>query len=367
MKRLLLFFWIVSLLGCSSHDFDIPTPIGKPNQEKPSEEDKDNDTDNEEDKDKGENPGEEKPGNDNNGEENPGGENPGEDTPGEEPEDPKLNPEELLERYPLIQQGKGTLIADGDDAGTYDLITRQGYAQEAPDQSGDHASAPWRHIRQSFNEEIQRWVFEFYIHVENDDDRGKSDVTDRQRNELKTGPHSPEYLVAREGETLEMRWKFRLPEGMKTTKKFCHVHQLKGTDNSEGTADVSLPLITFTPRSSDNKQLFQVIFVPPSEQGSGNQYLAQVDLKEFLGEWVTVTERVTFAQNGSYDLTITRMSDDRVLVRVSDQGRNFWRTGAPSMRPKWGIYRNFGENGSIKNQLRDEVLLFADFEVIKLP
>ena len=40
-------------------------------------------------------------------------------------------------------------------------------------------------------------------------------------------------MVARQGEELVLRWKFRLPEGMQTTKNFCHVHQIKGIDNSE--------------------------------------------------------------------------------------------------------------------------------------
>lgn len=347
MKRLFLLLLTISLLGCSSHDFEIPLPVDNGNkQEEPKEEDdpKDDPSDNPDD-----------PNDD-----------PSDDPADDPTDDPKPSPEELLKRYPLIEQGAGRLIADGNDADTYALITRQGYAQEAPDRSGAHAAEPWRHIRQSYNQELLRWVFEFYIHVENDDDRGLDYVIDRQRNEIKTDGKSPKTMVAAEGETLEMRWKFRLPEGMKTTSKFCHIHQLKGIDNSEGTADVGLPLITFTPRSSGSKQIFQVIFVPPTEQGGGNQYLAQVDLKDFLGEWVAVTERVTFAQSGSYELTITRISDDKELVRVVDQGRNFWRTGAPAMRPKWGIYRNFGENGSIKNQLRDEVLLFADFEIIKL-
>ncbi len=75
-------------------------------------------------------------------------------------------------------------------------------------------------------------------------------------------------MVAQQGETLVMRWKFRLPDGMHTTSKFCHVHQLKGIDNSEGTADVSLPLITFTLRTlSNGARQFQVIHVPPTEQG----------------------------------------------------------------------------------------------------
>jgi len=64
-------------------------------------------------------------------------------------------------------------------------------------------------------------------------------------------------------------------------------------------------------------------------------------------------------------LVITRLSDGKQLVKIEDKGRNFWRTGTTGMRPKWGIYRSVGSNGSLRSTLRDEVLLFADFEIEK--
>ena len=341
------------LLSCGDHDFTIPLvdPV-RPTPENPQEPEDPKDPDTPETPDTPEEP------------EIP-------DTPDtpenpENPDTPEPPASDIVSRYPLLEGGPGQLVADGKDADTYALILAQGYNYETPDRSGSHSSEPFRHITQQWDEAIQRQVFAFHMHAKIDDDRGKTDVTDRQRNEIKTDNKSPEAMLAREGESLEMRWKFRLPEGFKTTTKFCHIHQLKGIDNSEGTADVSLPMITFTPRTKSNKQVFQVIFVPPVEQGSGNQYLAEVDLKEFLGEWVTVTERVTFAQKGHYELSIVRMSDGKELIRVKDSGRCFWRTGTPALRPKWGLYRSVGDNGSLRSSLRDEVLLFADFEIVKL-
>lgn len=331
----------LSLSACTDHDFKIP--VVDPNHpEQPDDPQNPEEPENPEDPKDPEEP------------ENP--ENP------ENPE-PPVDPS-ILERYPLIDQGLGTLVADQTD--TYQLIRAQGYNFEAPDESGSHSSSPVRHVTQQWNEQIQRWVFAFHMHAMIDDDRGLTHVTDRQRNEIKTDSKSPKEMVAQEGETLEMRWKFRLPEGMVTTSKFCHVHQLKGIDNSEGTADVSLPLITFTPRSKSGGQVFQVIFVPPTEEGAGNQYLAEINLKELLGEWVMVTERVTFSREGRYELSIVRLSDDRELIHVEDSGRTFWREGTTGLRPKWGLYRSVGENGSLRSSLRDEILLFADFEIEKL-
>ncbi len=267
---------------------------------------------------------------------------------------------------PGAELQEGELRADGDTERTYALITACGYDYETPDTSNDHAAAPFQHIRQSWDEQLQRFVFDFYIHIGPDDDRGKPNITDRQRNEIKTDGHSPASMVGQEGDRMVHRWKFRLPEGMLTTQQFCHVHQIKGIDNAAGTADVSMPVITFTARTlSNGKRQLQVIYVPPTEQGGGNTYLARADLEEFLGEWVEVEERIECGTEGSYELRVVRMHDGRELVRVAPTRVAMWREGTTGMRPKWGIYRSFGKQGTLKSQLRDEVLKFADFEVKK--
>ena len=174
-------------------------------------------------------------------------------------------------------------------------------------------------------------------------------------------------MVGQQGDEMIFRWKFRLPEEMKTTEKFCHLHQIKGIDNAEGTADVGNPLITFTARTlSNGKQQFQVIFVGPSSASTGNVYLARADLAEFLGRWVEVEERVVCGMQGSYRVSVKRLDDGRELVSVSETGLAMWREGAAGVRPKWGIYRSFGAGGSLKARLRDEVLRFADFSVEKV-
>lgn len=261
----------------------------------------------------------------------------------------------------------GALVADGDTPGTYALIRRSGYNYETPDISNAHAREPFQHIRQSYDEELGAYVFDFYIHIDIDDDRGLPNITDRQRNEIKTDAKSPASMVGQQGDEMIFRWKFRLPEEMKTTEKFCHLHQIKGIDNAEGTADVGNPLITFTARTlSNGKQQFQVIFVGPSSVSTGNVYLARADLAEFLGRWVEVEERVVCGMQGSYRVSVKRLDDGRELVSVSETGLAMWREGAAGVRPKWGIYRSFGAGGSLKARLRDEVLRFADFSVEKV-
>lgn len=258
----------------------------------------------------------------------------------------------------------GRLVADGNDAKTYKLITSSGYNYETPDKSGEHAQAPFRHIKQRYDEELGKYVFDFYLHIQNDDDRGKTNITDRQRNEIKTDAKSPLYMYALTGETLEMEWLFRLPEGMKTTSKFSHIHQLKGIDSSDGTADVGQPIITFTVRSVSGGQQFQILYNGPSP--SSTETLLKTDLAPFLGQWVKVKETVTFAKKGNYSVVVERVSDGLELARLDRIQRDFRRDGTPGHRPKWGLYRNFGEGRSLSDQLRDEVLSFADFSINKI-
>ncbi|WP_302586069.1 hypothetical protein [uncultured Alistipes sp.] len=270
------------------------------------------------------------------------------------------------EPVPQPERQEGELRADGDSSATYALITACGYNYETPDTSNDHAAAPFQHIRQSWDGELKCHVFDFHIHIAVDDDRGKPGITDRQRNEIKTDGHSPASMVGQEGERMLFRWKFRLPEGMKTTQQFCHVHQIKGIDNAAGTADVSMPVITFTARTlSNGKRQLQVIYVPPTDEGGGNRYLARADLEEFLGEWVEAEERIVCSAEGSYEVRIRRLRDGRELLCVPATPLAMWRDGTAGMRPKWGIYRSFGKQGALKPQLRDEILRFADFEVKK--
>lgn len=261
---------------------------------------------------------------------------------------------------------QGILVANGNSADTYGLIERQGFGLEPPDESGSHAGNPFQHIRQQWDSELGKYVFSFYIHAKIDDDRGKPDVTDRQRNEIKTGPQSPATLVAQEGETLLMKWKFKLPAGLLTTNRFSHIHQLKGMDNAQGTADVKLPVITLTCyTTSAGRKVLRLLHNDRNNPDAGAQTLKEVSQSDFLGQWVEAEERVKFGSHGTYTLTIKRISDGAELLTYSNDDIEMWSTATSGMRPKWGIYRSIGENRSLEDLLRDEVFLFADFSVAK--
>ncbi|TWV15200.1 hypothetical protein FQ707_02495 [Bacteroidaceae bacterium HV4-6-C5C] len=265
---------------------------------------------------------------------------------------------------PKPQQVDGRLIADGNSERTYELIERSGYNHETPDSSREHITKHFQHIQQLYDSQLKKDVFAFFIHANIDDDRGLADVTDRQRNEIKTDNKSPKSLVAQEGETMIFSWKFCLPIGFQTTTKFSHIHQLKGIDNATNTADVDLPLITLTAYS--NSKGGQQLRVRYNNRYQGTSTLASTDLSDFLGNWVEVEEKVRFGEHGSYEIVITRLKDKKILLKLSPMEMDMWRTDCIGLRPKWGIYRYLGEERSLQNQLRDEEIRFADFSIQKL-
>ncbi len=262
----------------------------------------------------------------------------------------------IAERYPSVAGEAGALCADG-SPDTYALLHSHGYYEECPDSSGVHATNPIKHITQTWDKTLERYVFRFDIHIAVDDDRGKPEITDRQRVEIKTYGRSGADMVASEGQTHSYSWKFRLPEGFTATNKFCHIHQLKGF----GGNDIGNPLITLSPRLKNGRQYLQLLHY--ASGGAPSVVLAEIPLDDLTGEWVMVREKATCLHQGRYSVEIVRLRDDKVLLSYSNDNIDLWREGATAIRPKWGIYRSFGAGGSLKSRMRDETLLFADFTI----
>lgn len=264
-----------------------------------------------------------------------------------------------------------TLTADNNQKTAYQEITSAGFMYETPDNSRQHGKKPTAHIAKIFDDQLNKYVFQFTIHALIDDDRGIKSVTDRQRVEIKTYDASPKELVANEKETFLIRYKMRLPDGFKTTAKFCHLHQLKGIDNKEHTADVKHPLITLTACSKKGgTQKLELRYFDRKIQKAS--VLQSAPLEAFLDNWVEITEKITFgtnkisANNGKYSISIKRLKDDKNLLTFSSDSLDLWQTDCKAMRPKWGIYRSLGENRIFEKELRDENIRFADFSVEKI-
>lgn len=239
--------------------------------------------------------------------------------------------------------GKTWLRADG-TSNAYSLINKVlgGTAVEVPDCAHNTA-----HISQQTDSELNKPIFAFHIHVNQDNDRCQ--VFDRQRVEIKTYDPSPAALKGYNGETVTLSWNFRLNSQFQASTKFCHIHQIKAKGGDDGS-----PIITITPRKKGSTQYLQV----QHTGRSGTVTTLKEDvLSNFAGKWVHAKEELTYGSNGKYSLTLTRLDNGQQLMTVSNGNIDLWRDGTEYVRPKWGIYRSLGEASS----LRDEHVYFNDF------
>lgn len=253
----------------------------------------------------------------------------------------------------LAKSSKAQVLLDADGPGnTYELINSvfaPGYdVVEAPDCSHTEFG---RHIDEVFDNELNSNVFRFFIHTTPDNDRCKN--FDRQRNEIKTYDKSPDNLKGISGEIVRYKWKFKLPEGFKSSSKFTHIHQLK----SVGGSLESMPMYTLTTRKGTPDKL-ELRYAETDKQVT----LKQIDLTPLKGVWVEVLETITYGVNGTYEIELTSMNDGSTLFYYANSSIINWRAGAEFVRPKWGIYRSL----DYSEDLRDETLLFANFSIEEL-
>lgn len=258
---------------------------------------------------------------------------------------PEIEKDKVLSETILKAKGEGE---------TYELINSvfaPGYnVVEVPDCNHEDFG---RHIDEIYDTQLNKNVFRFFIHTTPDNDRCLK--FDRQRNEIKTYDKSPDNLKGIKNEKVVYSWKFKIKSGFQSSSNFTHLHQLKAVGGSED----SMPLITLTTRkgSPDNLELRYA-------ETKSQITLKKTDLTPFKGEWVEVIETVIFGEKdtGSYEIEIKNVSTKQTLFSYSNNNIRMWKTNADFIRPKWGIYRSLLN----AQDLRDEELLFADFNISEL-
>lgn len=267
----------------------------------------------------------------------------------------------LLLCCPLNSMAQTVLEADG-SANAYTVINNVlapgATAVESPDQTtggsavGSHANFG-RHIQMVFDAELNKYVFQFLIHINSvlDNDVSTGDL-DRQRVEIKTYGSSPANLKGTVGENITYKWRFRLPIGFQPSSNFTHIHQIKAVDG-----DDSNPLFTITPRYNVSGNTLQLIYTKDSS--SGTITYKSIPLSSFLGVWVEVTEQLTVGANGTYNISIKRLSDAVELLAYSNNNILTIRPSNTFTRPKWGIYRSITSS----SLLRDDSLRIASISI----
>ena len=270
---------------------------------------------------------------------------------------PKITAFLIIILFPLSAFSQALLNADG-ITNTYSLINSilapGGTAEETPD-SFDPSFGP--HIKQVYDSDLGKYVFEFYLHISNTNelqDESTGDI-DRQRVEIKTYDSSPDSLKGTIGETIKYKWKFKVPVGFQPSTNFTHIHQVKAVGG-----DDSNPLFTLTPRYNSGGNKFELNYYDGYNVQSK---LVNVDLSPFEGNWVEATEQIHIDSiHGSYSIAINKVSDGTNLLTYSNNDLCTIRSTNTFTRPKWGIYRSIL---SI-SYLRDETMRFNSFYVQEL-
>jgi hypothetical protein len=249
-----------------------------------------------------------------------------------------------------------TLDADGDMVGldTYDLIRDFGGPRpiEAPDLYPiNHPGV--RHIYEDTDATIGNH-FVFIIHRDIDIDRDRVDITDRQRNEIKTYGGSEEAVKGFENETFIYRWKFRINAEMEVSTRFSHFFQLKAVGG-----DDSHPILTISGAERSGEDGIEVRYSPLQ----ADTILQRQNWSMVTGEWLEAYCRVTFAESGDLRLIVTRMRDDEVIFNIDERGLDLWRGENAShfVRPKWGIYRSILDWDNLRPD--EETVRFANFSI----
>jgi len=196
---------------------------------------------------------------------------------------------------------------------------------------------------------LNKYVYEFYIHIKSFLDNDRCINFDRQRAEIKTDASSPNYLKGFVGNQLTFTWMFKLPKNFQAGPLFTHIHQIKAVGG-----DYSSPLFTLSPYVSGKKREMQIVYVKDSTTSQVVEKYSSLD--SCLGIWVRATENITVGANGTYSIVLNRVSDGKQLLSYSNNNIETIRPSNSFIRPKWGLYRSVVDS----IDLRDDTLRLTD-------
>jgi|GEM_PF-761948 len=228
------------------------------------------------------------------------------------------------------------------------LGLNSGAMEETPDQCSNHPQFG-RHILEVWDTTLQKYVYEFYIHIKSHLDNDRCINFDRQRSEIKTDASSPTYLKGFVGNQLTFTWMFKLPKNFQAGPLFTHIHQIKAVNG-----DYSSPLFTLSPYVSGKKREMQIVYVKDSATSQVVEKYSALD--SCLGIWVRATENITVGATGTYTIVLNRVSDGKQLLSYSNNNIETIRPSNSFIRPKWGLYRSVVDS----IDLRDDTLRLTD-------
>jgi hypothetical protein len=264
---------------------------------------------------------------------------------------------------PVICEAQAAILKADGVGNTYELINSilapGATAVEHCECSASGTSYPYsghasfgRHIAEVWDDDLGEYVFEFYSHVSQDNDR--CIYNDRQRVEIKTYEASPDVLKGTVGETVKYVWRFKIPSGFQPSASFTHIHQIKAVNGDDGD-----PIFTLTPRKGSPNKL-ELIYVLSATSGTTKPITASLSL--FENVWVEATETIKIGTRGTYSIVLKKVSDGTTLLSYTNNDILTIRSDNDFIRPKWGIYRGLGNS----SDLRDESIRFNQISITEI-
>lgn len=264
---------------------------------------------------------------------------------------------------PVITEAQAAILKADGPGNTYELINSKlapgANAVEHSECAASGTTYPYsghasfgRHIAEVYDNDLGEYVFEFYAHVSQDNDR--CIYNDRQRVEIKTYDASPDVLKGTVGETVKYVWRFKIPTGFQPSASFTHIHQIKAVNGDDGD-----PIFTLTPRKG-NPNKMELIYVLSGTSGTTKPVTANLSL--FENVWVEATETIKIGTRGTYSIVLKKVSDGTTLLSYTNNDILTIRADNDFIRPKWGIYRGLGNSGD----LRDESLRINQISITEL-
>lgn len=261
-----------------------------------------------------------------------------------------------------LQASKDLTGADYNQINQYMKRSGWDYSEHPNSSVNDHKDGIHGEI--VYEGALQQYVFKLSLHANAevaDGDRGE--YLDRQRNEMKSQTGAPWHkLNGNWGEWQKLEWKIKLPRGFQPSTSFCHIHQLKAQEGNNGS-----PLITITARSDKDLSNRRIQVIHRDDPDTQTVLIDHIKLEEFEEEWIQIETEMHYTHDGFFRITMTRISDRKVLVQQSFDKIDLWRKGAISIRNKFGVYRSFGttmkdKNDRPQNGIKDDHILLADFK-----
>jgi autotransporter-associated beta strand protein len=166
-----------------------------------------------------------------------------------------------------------------------------------------------------------------------DNSTGSSDIN-RQRAEVKNLGGTT--YRQKTDETYEYSYDFRTDPEFVATGHFCHIFQLKATDEGGGVGSSGLPLVTLSLYKSGSVTLGRLQY---QSGDAGSSTIART-FTFTPGEWIHAVIRISTTNSTETNGVVMASINGDAFTGASDVP--VYRTGATTYYNKWGFYRGMG-------------------------